>query len=260
MAWCCGAASCHTSLCGAERAVRLTANRSRNVSFGELSGAASTLKAASNAQLDIAGAAFPESVHPVQARSPDQSHPPGALDSVHRGCHNLSQWAHDMRHRRGKNRKRLLRIMRGHSERVKAWSDDDIRSLFWLNRPRLMLRVFQYAWFVNALSLAIIGFSFWQDDSMFSGVIGSKDGARSVSATIVAIVLLVVDLLLLAHAASFVLPVYALTALSVSFDSQASLLQFAKGQGIKPQLVHFLEDTEGQACFCCKLLVGSLAC
>lgn len=81
------------------------------------------------------------------------------------------------------------------------------------------------------------------EQSIFGGAIGTGSGARSVSASVTALVLLGVGLLLLVHCAAFVLPVYALTAASVSFSSQDGLLRMAQVHGVEPHLVEFLQDT-----------------
>eukprot|EP00892_Ulva_mutabilis_P012318 jgi/Ulvmu1/9459/UM052_0027.1 len=141
---------------------------------------------------------------------------------------------------RGRGRDALSR----RSAQVKPWRDVDFKQLFWFGRPRLMLRVFQYAYFENALSLAVLAFAFWQhESSMFAGVVGDKSEVRR-STLIAACVFIGLDVALLVHSSCFVLPVYALTAAAANFDTPEGLLEFAKKRGIRPDIVEFLQETD----------------
>lgn len=129
------------------------------------------------------------------------------------------------------------------SAQVKPWREVDFKELFWFRRPRLMLRIFQYAYFENALSLAVLAFAFWQhESSMFAGVVGDKSEMQQ-STLIAACVFIALDVALLVHSSCFVLPVYALTAAAANFDTPEGLLEFAKKRGIRPDIVEFLEET-----------------
>lgn len=129
------------------------------------------------------------------------------------------------------------------SAQVKPWRDVDFKELFWFRRPRLMLRIFQYAYFENALSLAVLAFAFWQhESSIFAGVVGDKSEMQR-STLIAACVFIALDVALLVHSSCFVLPVYALTAAAANFDTPEGLLEFAKKRGIRPDIVEFLEET-----------------
>jgi hypothetical protein len=137
--------------------------------------------------------------------------------------------------------KAIARFMRGHSAHVLS-NKVDFEKLFWFKTPRLMLRVFQYAYFENALSLAIVVFALWQhENKMFAGV--ASGGRLNAARLATSLALLALDLVLLFHSAAFVLPLYALTAASVHYQSPDTLLDFAKKRGVRPDLVQFLEET-----------------
>lgn len=131
--------------------------------------------------------------------------------------------------------------------RVKPMKKLKYEELFWFKRPRLLLTIFQYAYFENALALAILAFAFWKEEySMIGGGIsGSRDksgfNSKSVSA---GLVLLALDVALLVHSSWFVLPMHALTAASVHFSSPQALLEVAKQRNMRLDLVHFIEDAE----------------
>ena len=143
----------------------------------------------------------------------------------------------------------------GRSAQVKPWREIDFKELFWFGRPRLMLRVFQYAYFENALSLAVLAFAFWQhESSIFEGVVGDKSDVHR-GTLIAACVLIALDVALLVHSSCFVLPVYALTAAAANFDTPEGLLEFAKKRGIRPDIVEFLEETDPtvRVSLCCHI-------
>ena len=104
--------------------------------------------------------------------------------------------------------------------------------------------VCRYAYFENALSLAVLVFAFWQNEpSMVGGGIGAKNAAEITTGSIVAgVLLLALDLMLLIHSSYFVLPVHALTAAAVNFGSQLKVLQVAKQYRVRPDILHELED------------------
>jgi hypothetical protein len=141
------------------------------------------------------------------------------------------------------NTKEVARLLRGHSQRV-LMQKVDFEKLFWFRSPVLMLRIFQYCFFENALSLAVVAFAFWQhESSMFAGVgTASELNAKALAVTLS---LLALDLLLLFHNAAFVLPVYALTRASVMYCRPKGALEYAKKHGIRPDLVGYLEETDG---------------
>ena len=134
---------------------------------------------------------------------------------------------------------RLGRDSRGRPNQSKV----EFERLFWLRRPRLMLRVFQYAYFENALSLSVVVFGLWQKESKLFAGVGTSSSISSPT-FVITLVLVVIDLMLLVHSASLVLPVYALTAASVHYQSPDALLEFAKKRGIRPDLVELLEADE----------------
>ncbi|KAK3254648.1 hypothetical protein CYMTET_36143, partial [Cymbomonas tetramitiformis] len=78
----------------------------------------------------------------------------------------------------------------------------DARDLFWFRKPRIMLLVFQYTLFENSLSMAAILFTLWQEPSYMSAF---EFGG-------LAAILMVVDFIVMVHAAAVVLPCYALAA------------------------------------------------
>lgn len=137
------------------------------------------------------------------------------------------------------------RAIRGHSQRIKAspgTADDDceLLDLFWFRRPRLVLHVFRYAFFQNAIAIAAVIFGFWQDEKkVFGGAVqGYDDTVRAV-----AYLLLFFVLLLLVHTSVILFPLYALTAGTAEFGSPQGVLDFARRRGIRPDLVRFLEET-----------------
>lgn len=151
----------------------------------------------------------------------------------------------------------LRRALRGHSQRIKAPSgpggagDDpdsyELLHLFWLRRPRLMLHIFRYAFFQNALAIAAVIFGAWQDEhTIFGGAVPGYDN----TVRAIAYLLLFFVLLLLVHTSVILFPLYALTAGTAEFGSPAGVLDFARRRGIRPDLVLFLEET-APAKVCC---------
>lgn len=101
----------------------------------------------------------------------------------------------------------------------------------------------RYAYFENALALAVLVFGFWKEDgSVFGREAQYGRGAAAVG-------WLFVDclLLLLLHSSMFLLPLYALTAAAAEFSNPAHVLDFARERGIRADLVAFLEATEDEA-------------
>lgn len=152
----------------------------------------------------------------------------------------------------------LRRAIRGHSQRIKAPSgatDDDceLLDLFWFRRPRLVLHVFRYAFFQNAIAIAAVIFGFWQDEkTVFGGAVKGYDN----TVRAVAYLLLFLVLLLLVHTSMILFPLYALTAGTAEFGSPQGVLDFARRRGIRPDLVRFLEETAPSA----KVRLWTLCC
>eukprot|EP00892_Ulva_mutabilis_P008977 jgi/Ulvmu1/6451/UM003_0081.1 len=138
----------------------------------------------------------------------------------------------------------LRRAIRGHSQRIKAAdtsSHAQLLDLFWFCRPRLMLHIFRYAFFQNAIALAAVIFGFWQDEhGIFGGAVqGYDDAVRAVAYALLFCVLAV-----LVHTSTILFPLYALTAGTAEFGSPEGVLDFARRRGIRPDLVKFIQETE----------------
>ena len=103
----------------------------------------------------------------------------------------------------------------------------DAKNFFWRGNPRLMLLIFQFTLFENAISLAMLCFSLWQDKSWLT--VNSHIGIGA------AWVLFGVDFLVFLHSALFILPVYAITS-TVGSHCATSLQQYAKKMGISPDV------------------------
>jgi len=109
------------------------------------------------------------------------------------------------------------------SKRRQIRSEIDSKNFFWLGRPRLMLKVFQFVLFENAISLSMLIFSLWQDKAWLTvnGQIGTGT----------AWLLFAVDCLVFLHSAVFILPVYAVTS-TVGSHCATSLQEYAAKLGI----------------------------
>jgi hypothetical protein len=137
----------------------------------------------------------------------------------------------------------IVKSVRGRKGHVQEHTSGDFEALFWFRRPILMLRVFQYAYFENALSLAVLVFAFWQDEHvMFQGAVSTGTASWR---TVTTGVLIVADLLLLIYSSIFVLPVYALTTASANFGTPETLLKLARQALVSPEVVDFLARAHG---------------
>eukprot|EP00892_Ulva_mutabilis_P008285 jgi/Ulvmu1/5829/UM025_0087.1 len=116
----------------------------------------------------------------------------------------------------------------------------DPKALFWFGKPRLMLRIFRYAYFENALALAVLVFGFWKED----GSVFGRESQYGRGAFAIAWLFVDLCLLLLLHSSMFLLPLYALTAAAAEFSHPEHVLEFARERGIREDLVSFLEATE----------------
>ena len=99
----------------------------------------------------------------------------------------------------------------------------DSQNFFWLGRPRLLLKVYQFVLFENAISLSMLIFSMWQDKKWLT-----YNASMSVST---AWALFAVDVCVLMHSALFILPVYAITS-TVGSHCATSLQEYADKLGI----------------------------
>ena len=99
----------------------------------------------------------------------------------------------------------------------------DSQNFFWLGRPRLLLKAYQFVLFENAISLSMLLFSLWQDKNWLM----SQAGMSVQTAWI----LFAVDFLVLLHSALFILPVYAITS-TVGSHCATSLQEYADKLGI----------------------------
>ena len=79
----------------------------------------------------------------------------------------------------------------------------DSKNYFWRGRPQILLTIFQYVLFENAMSLAMLVFSAWQDPDWLSQNANVQANAS--------ILLFIVDIIVLLHSAYFILPVYAIS-------------------------------------------------
>jgi hypothetical protein len=140
------------------------------------------------------------------------------------------------------NTKDVARLVRGRSGTVLN-NQVDLERLFWWRKPTLMLRVFQYCYFENALSLAVVVFALWQHEGrMFAGV--GTEYQLNVKSLAVTLSLLLLDLILLFHSAAFVLPLYALTRAAAMYCRPGGAVEYARKQGLRPDLVDYLENTD----------------
>ena len=99
----------------------------------------------------------------------------------------------------------------------------DSKNYFWRGRPQILLTIFQYVLFENAMSLAMLVFSTWQDPDWLSQNANVQANAS--------ILLFIVDIIVLLHSAYFILPVYAISSV-VGTHCSMSLVQYAKKMGI----------------------------
>ena len=99
----------------------------------------------------------------------------------------------------------------------------DSQNFFWLGRPRLLLKVYQFVLFENAISLSMLIFSMWQDKKWLT-----YNASMSVGT---AWALFAVDVCVLMHSALFILPVYAITS-TVGSHCATSLQEYADKLGI----------------------------
>ena len=99
----------------------------------------------------------------------------------------------------------------------------DSKNYFWRGRPQILLTIFQYVLFENAMSLAMLVFSAWQDPDWLSQNANVQANAS--------ILLFIVDIIVLLHSAYFILPVYAISSV-VGTHCSMSLVEYAKKMGI----------------------------
>ena len=99
----------------------------------------------------------------------------------------------------------------------------DSKNYFWRGRPQILLTIFQYVLFENAMSLAMLVFSTWQDPDWLSQNANVQANAS--------ILLFIVDIIVLLHSAYFILPVYAISSV-VGTHCSMSLVEYAKKMGI----------------------------
>jgi len=99
----------------------------------------------------------------------------------------------------------------------------DSKNYFWRGKPQILLTIFQYVLFENAMSLAMLIFSAWQDPDWLNTNANVKKNAS--------VILFAVDILVLLHSAYFILPVYAISSV-VGTHCSMSLVQYAKKMGI----------------------------
>jgi len=99
----------------------------------------------------------------------------------------------------------------------------DSKNYFWRGKPQILLTIFQYVLFENAMSLAMLIFSAWQDPDWLSQNANVQANAS--------VLLFVVDIIVLLHSAYFILPVYAISSV-VGTHCSMSLVEYAKKMGI----------------------------
>jgi mlo protein len=112
----------------------------------------------------------------------------------------------------------------------------DSQNFFWLGRPRLLLKTFQFVLFENAISLSMLLFALWQDKEWLTSNANMSVGG--------AWALFAVDFLVLLHSALFFLPVYAISS-TVGSHCATSLQEYADKLGITREaaLAAYLERT-----------------
>ena len=110
----------------------------------------------------------------------------------------------------------------------------DSKNFFWLGRPRLMLKIYQFVLFENAISLSLLIFSQWQDKKWLSS--NARMGVG------LGWGLFALDFCVLMHSALFILPVYAITS-TVGSHCATSLQEYADKLGITKEaaLAAYLE-------------------
>lgn len=112
----------------------------------------------------------------------------------------------------------------------------DSQNFFWLGRPRLLLKTFQFVLFENAISLSMLLFALWQDKEWLTSNANMSVGG--------AWALFAVDFLVLLHSALLFLPVYAISS-TVGSHCATSLQEYADKLGITREaaLAAYLERT-----------------
>ncbi|GMH43151.1 hypothetical protein BSKO_11073 [Bryopsis sp. KO-2023] len=143
------------------------------------------------------------------------------------------RWARAVDWAIGGKKREEERMQRQQDTFAESYPVADSAQLFWLRRPRLMLRAVQFTYFETSIVLAILLFNMWQDMAF----IISKDFGNHNWLTFGLVIL---GVLLMLHSAYFILPVYALT-MAAGSHCPRSILKLAKKKKIKPQMVNALE-------------------
>eukprot|EP01023_Acetabularia_acetabulum_P041799 TRINITY_DN4094_c1_g1_i4.p1 TRINITY_DN4094_c1_g1~~TRINITY_DN4094_c1_g1_i4.p1 ORF type:complete len:649 (+),score=89.07 TRINITY_DN4094_c1_g1_i4:255-2201(+) len=105
----------------------------------------------------------------------------------------------------------------------------DSRSLFWFGKPKLMLIVFQYMYFVSGLVIALLILDEWRGQRI-----------NHLTGDALYILMIGVNVLMIVHAAIFVIPSYAISVAAGAYGPD-NILKKALKRNVKPQLAKKLD-------------------
>lgn len=114
----------------------------------------------------------------------------------------------------------------------KTYLGPDAVSFFWFERPRIMLKAFQYTYFETSLVCALLLFNKWQELDFIVGDSAVEKWAFRAS--------VIVGVILMIFSSLFLLPVYALT-MVVGSHCPESVLKKARKKKIPTKMVNVLE-------------------
>eukprot|EP01024_Parvocaulis_polyphysoides_P011625 TRINITY_DN1408_c0_g4_i1.p1 TRINITY_DN1408_c0_g4~~TRINITY_DN1408_c0_g4_i1.p1 ORF type:complete len:318 (-),score=18.56 TRINITY_DN1408_c0_g4_i1:1309-2262(-) len=111
----------------------------------------------------------------------------------------------------------------------------DSSQLFWFGKPKTVLRIFQYVYFQSGLSIALLILDEWRGQQV-----------NHLQGHILYVVMIGVNLILMVHAAFFIIPTYAITVAAGAYG-QESVLKKAIKRNVNPNLAKKLDGERKQA-------------
>eukprot|EP01023_Acetabularia_acetabulum_P005608 TRINITY_DN122_c0_g1_i3.p1 TRINITY_DN122_c0_g1~~TRINITY_DN122_c0_g1_i3.p1 ORF type:complete len:575 (-),score=94.77 TRINITY_DN122_c0_g1_i3:1508-3232(-) len=103
------------------------------------------------------------------------------------------------------------------------------RSLFWFGKPKVMLTIFQYMYFVTGLVLALLILDEWRGQRI-----------NHLTGHVLYVLMILVNVVMMIHAAIFVIPSYAITVAAGAYGPD-NILKKALERSIKPELAKKLD-------------------
>eukprot|EP01024_Parvocaulis_polyphysoides_P011023 TRINITY_DN13886_c0_g1_i5.p1 TRINITY_DN13886_c0_g1~~TRINITY_DN13886_c0_g1_i5.p1 ORF type:complete len:621 (-),score=56.12 TRINITY_DN13886_c0_g1_i5:142-1884(-) len=112
----------------------------------------------------------------------------------------------------------------------------DSSSLFWFGKPKLLLVLFQYVYFVSGLLISLLILDEWRGQQV-----------NHLTGHVVYVLMIGVNLIMMVHAAIFIIPSYAITVAAGAYGPE-NVLKKALKKHINPKLAKKL-DIERKSCY-----------